>query len=305
MKQACRPFLKRTLALALVALTLAAAVSGCSLSLRPSSTSAITTSTAIAGPGAARSTTTTKPPVRSTTSSTTSTTLRPTTSTTLRQTTTTAALHATTGDPKAIAKKLKPSVVGITAITATTATMIYESIGTGVIYSATASYAYIVTNNHVIVRDNGQPARRIRVTLPSGSIVTATLVGRDVSTDIAVLRVKARNLTPAVFRTDLSQLARGDFVVAVGNAKVLKHPVTSGNVTAFPDSIDSPLLPGVDGVIESSAPLDHGNSGGPLADALARVVGINTAELVSRAGGVALPADLVVRVVKRLIAAAK
>ena len=303
MKPANRPLFKRSLALALVALTLAAAVSGCSVSLGPFSTHGSTTTTAIAGSGETRTTTTTGPPKAVTTSSTTSTTLRPTTSTTLRPTTT--AVHATTGDPKAIAKKLKPSVVGITAITATTATMIYESIGTGVIYSATTTYGYIVTNNHVIERDNGQPAKRIRVTLPSGSTVTATLVGRDTTTDIAVLRVKARKLTPAVFRTDLSELAHGDFVVAIGNAKVLKHPVTSGNVTAFLKNIDYPGLSGVDRVIESTVPLDHGNSGGPLADVEARVVGINMAELLSGRGGIALPADLVDEVVKRLMAAAK
>jgi serine protease Do len=182
--------------------------------------------------------------------------------------------------------------------------VIYQSIGTGVIYSATATYAYIVTNNHVIERDNGQPAKRIKVTLPSGSTVSATLVGRDTATDIAVLRVKARKLTPAVFRTDLSQLIRGDFVVAVGNAKVLKHPVTSGNVTEIIKNIDYPGLSGVHEVIESSVPLDHGNSGGPLADVEARVVGINMAELLSGDGGISLPADLVVQVAKRLIAAA-
>ena len=213
-------------------------------------------------------------------------------------------VHATTGDPKAIAKKLKPNVVGITAIMATTATMIYESIGTGVIYSATATYAYIITNNHVIVRDDGHPARRIRVTLPSGSTVSATLVGRDTTTDLAVLRVRARKLTAAVFRTDLSQLIHGDFVVAIGNAKVLKDPVTSGNVTTVLDNIDYPGLSGVHSVIESTTPLDHGNSGGPLADVDAQVVGINMAELLDEVGGISLPADLVVQVTKRLIAAA-
>ena len=213
-------------------------------------------------------------------------------------------VHATTGDPKAIAKKLKPNVVGITAITATTATMIYESIGTGVIYSATATYAYIITNNHVIVRDDGRPAKRIRVTLPSGSTVSATLVGRDTTTDLAVLRVRARKLTAAVFRTDLSQLIHGDFVVAIGNAKVLKNPVTSGNVTTVLNNIDYPGLSGVHSVIESTTPLDHGNSGGPLADVDAQVVGINMAELLDEVGGISLPADLVVQVAKRLIAAA-
>jgi serine protease Do len=300
MKRVPLPFLKRVLALALVALALATAVSGCSLSFRPSSTDFSSTSTAVAGPGETwAATTTTKPPKRVTTStsSTTSSTLRPTT-------TTSVVVHATTGDPEAIAKKLKPNVVGITAITGTTATMIYESLGTGVIYSATATYAYIVTNNHVIERDDGRPAKRIRVTLPSGSTVTATLVGRDTTTDLALLRVKARKLTAAVFRTDLSQLVHGDFVVAVGNAKVLENPVTSGNITAVLKNIDYPGLSGVHKVIESTAPLDHGNSGGPLADVDARIVGINMAELLSGAGGISLPADLVVQVAERLIAAA-
>ena len=148
----------------------------------------------------------TKPPKRTTLP-------RPRASTTLRRpasttTTSSTVLHATSGDSKAIAKELKPSVVGITATRAVTASTIYYKLGTGVIYSATATTAYIVTCNHVIERDDGTAAKRIRVTLPSGSTVTATLVGRDPSTDIAVLRVKARKLTPAVFRTDLSELAR-------------------------------------------------------------------------------------------------
>jgi S1-C subfamily serine protease len=208
----------------------------------------------------------------------------------------------TTGDPKAVAKKLKPSVVGVTAVVATTKTKIYQSIGTGVVYSATASSGYIVTNNHVIIRDDGTPAKRIRVTLPSGSTVTATLVGRDPDTDIAVLKVKARNLKAPVFRTDLAQLAPGEFVVAIGNAKVLAHPVTSGNVTALLENIEYPGLSGVHEVIESTVPLAHGNSGGPLADAEAQVVGINMAELLSGEGGISLPMDLVVEVVERLIA---
>ena len=104
--------------------------------------------------------------------------------------TTTTIVHYSTGDPKAVAKKLKPSVVGVTAVVATTKTQIFQSIGTGVVYSATTSYGYIITNNHVIIRDDGTPAKRIRVTLPSGSSVSATLVGRDPTTDIAVLKVK-------------------------------------------------------------------------------------------------------------------
>jgi S1-C subfamily serine protease len=310
MKLPSWPSLRRVLAGALVVLALMVALGGCSLPSFSGHASMSTTS--LAGPGESWLTATTEPPRTVTTPSTTSTTsitLRPTTttSTTLRPTTTTAstAVHAPTGDPKAIAKKLKASVVGITAVTASTATMIYESIGTGVIYSATTSYGYIVTNNHVIERDDGTAAKKIRVTLPSGSTVTATLIGRDPTTDIAVLRVKARKLTPAVFRTDLAELAHGDFVVAIGNTKVLKHPVTSGNVTAVLRNIDYPGLSGVHQVIESTAPLDHGNSGGPLVDVDALVVGINMAELLSGEGGISLPADLVVEVAERLIVAAK
>ena len=293
------------LSLALVALLLAtslglaAVLSGCSL--KPFSTHSSTTTTVASGSGETWSTTTTKPPSRGTTTSSSSS----TTSTTRRATTTTtiAAVRATTGDPKAIAKTLKPSVVGIAAVTRTTATMIYESIGTGVIYSATASSAYIITNNHVIERDDGNAAKRIKVTLPSGSTVSATLVGRDPSVDLAVLKVKARKLTPAVFRTDLSELSHGDFVVAIGNGKVLKQPITSGNIIAILKNIDYPGLSGVNRVIESSVPLDHGNSGGPLADIDSKVVGINMAELLDGEGGISLPADMVVQVAKRLISA--
>jgi S1-C subfamily serine protease len=203
-----------------------------------------------------------------------------------------------------VAKKLKPSVVGVTAVVATTKTQIFQSIGTGVVYSATASSAYIVTNNHVIIRDDGRPAKRIRVTLPSGSSVSATLIGRDPDTDIALLRVKARGLKAPAFRTDMSLLAPGEFVVAIGNAKVLAHPVTSGNITAFLEDIDYPGLSGVHDVIESTVPLAHGNSGGPLADARAQIVGINMAELLSGEGGISLPADLVVKVVERLLTSA-
>jgi S1-C subfamily serine protease len=285
-------------AVTLIGLLFAVALTGCSLSGPFSSGSTDTTAVATSTPAtsatgtSARSTTT--EPTRPTTSVS-------ATSSTLVQTTTTASV-VTTGDPKAVAKKLKPSVVGITATVATTKTKIFQSIGTGVVYSATASSGYIITNNHVIIRDDGTPAKRIRVTLPSGSTVTATLVGRDPDTDIAVLKVKGRGLKAPVFRTDLSQLASGEFVVAIGNAKVLAHPVTSGNVTALLEDIEYPGLTGVHEVIESTVPLAHGNSGGPLADAKAQVVGINMAELLSGEGGISLPIDMVLEVVERIVA---
>ena len=121
--------------------------------------------------------------------------------------------------------------------------------------------------------------------------------------DVAVLRVQADGLHPAVFLTDLSALTVGDFVVAIGNPEVLAHPVTTGRVTAFLRNVTYDGLPGVHEVIESSVPLAHGNSGGPLADAEGRVIGINVAELVGEKAGVTLPADLVIDVVKRFASA--
>jgi S1-C subfamily serine protease len=296
-----RRFLRVCFIGVLVGLALAVALSGCSLP-GPFASRSTTTAAPVIGPPVTSATTTTERPV-TTVRSTTTTASPQRTSTTLAGTTTTI-VHYSTGDPKAVAKKLKPSVVGVTAVVATTKTQIFQSIGTGVVYSATASSGYIITNNHVIIRDDGTPAKRIRVTLPSGSIVSATLVGRDPTTDIAVLKVKGRGLKAPVFRTDMSQLLPGEFMVAVGNAKVLVHPVTSGEVTEVLTNIEYPGLSGVDEVIETTVPLAHGNSGGPLADALAQVVGINMAELLSGEGGISLPADLVVEVVKRLIASA-
>jgi len=177
-------------------------------------------------------------------------------------------------------------------------TEIVEAIGTGVVYSASG---LIITANHVITGETSTVAKRIRVTLPSGNTLTASVVGRDPSTDIAVLRVRARNLHPAVFRTDLADVMPGDFVVAIGNPSVLAHPVTSGHVLAIHTNVRWDELPGVHKVIESSVSLVHGNSGGPLADAQARVLGINVAELEGEKGGITLPADLVIGVVKRLL----
>jgi serine protease Do len=304
MKPAYRPLFKRALALALVALALAAALGGCSL--RPLSTTS-TTATTLFIPSettVASTTTTTAPPKRPT-----STTDWRTTSSSAGQSTTSTLTeaHPTTGNAKTIAAKVKSSVVLVTAIAETNTTGYFELEGTGVVYQQSGSYAYIVTNNHVIERDDGKASKRIRVTLPSGSTVTATLVGRDITTDLAVLRVKSRKVTAAVFRTDLSHLRPDDFVVAIGKPKQLTHPIVSGNVidlyknVTYPD----PVLSGIHEVIESTAPLEHGYSGGPLLDYKGRVIGINMAKFLDEPGGITLPADLVVKVVEKLMAVAQ
>ena len=306
MKPAYRPLLIRALALALVTLALAAALGGCSL--RPSSTTGTAATTTFFTPAetSVASTTTTAPPKRPTSTSDWRTT---TTSSSAAQSTSTtvAEEHPTSGNAKTIAAKVKSSVVLVTAVAETNTTGYFELEGTGVVYQQSGSYAYIVTNNHVIERNDGNVSKRIRVTLPSGSTVTATLIGRDTTTDLAVLRVKTRKVTAAVFRTDLSQLRPHDFVVAIGKPKQLAHPIVSGNVldlyknVSYPD----PALTGIHEVIESTAPLEHGYSGGPLLDYKGRVIGINMAKFLDEPGGITLPAYLVANVVEKLIAAAQ
>ena len=286
-----------------MALALTAVLGGCSL--RPFSTSSTSTSATVRSTTGEtwESTTTTQAPKRPTGTSD-----WRTTSTTTRKSTTSVAgeQHPTTGDAKAVAAKFKASVVLVTAVAETNTTGYFELEGTGVVYKTAGSYAYIVTNNHVIERDDGTASKRIRVTLPSGSTVTATLIGRDPSRDLAVLRVKSKKVTAASFRTDLSELEKDDFVVAIGKPKQLKKPVVSGNIMGLYRNIEypDPKLTGIYEVIESTAPLVSGFSGGPLLDYKGRVVGINMAKFLDEPGGISLPADFVVEVVERLLAAA-
>ena len=291
MKRTAWPILKLLTAATLMCLALALLIGGCSLlgaSSSPASGSTTLSSRTVESSHPATSAVA-RPPGLATPSSTS---LRPPKSTTTT-------LIRATGDAKAIARKLGPSVVGVTAVLSRSRTETREALGTGVVYSATG---LIITNNHVITGESATPSARITVTLSNGKTLAATLVGRDPTTDLAVLRVRAHGLFPAVFRTDLSALAVGDFAVAMGNPRILAHPVVSGHVTAFLHHVRYKGLSGVHDVVESDVPLAHGNSGGPLADALGRVIGIDAAEVVGEKAAVTLPSDLVIRIVKRLVA---
>jgi S1-C subfamily serine protease len=194
---------------------------------------------------------------------------------------------------------MAPSVVGVEAVMSRSGNQVLEQVGTGVIYS---SNGYIVTNNHVISSEVTEVvSKAITVTLSNSKKYSASVVGRDTSVDLAVLRIRARSLTAAEFRTDIANVAPGEPVVAIGNAKILKRPVTSGRVIGLVDHANFDKMPGVREVIESSAPLAKANSGGPLVDSKGRVIGINTAETLNGTA-ISLPADLVVQEVKLLMA---
>ena len=147
-----------------------------------------------------------------------------------------------------------------------------EGAGSGVIVS---SEGYIVTNNHVI-----ESASEIEVTLNDNSKYTATVIGADPSTDIAVLKIEASGL-PAISLGNSDDLAIGEWVLAVGNPFNLTSTVTAGIVSAKARNINLLNNPNknvvpIESFIQTDAAVNPGNSGGPLLDANGDVIGINT-----------------------------
>jgi serine protease Do len=137
------------------------------------------------------------------------------------------------------------------------------------------SDGYIVTNNHVV-----ELARKITVHLADKRELDAKLVGTDVDTDVALLKVEARNLPTVKFGNDL-RLRVGDWAVAVGNPFSLGGTVTAGIVSSMGRDIGNG--PYTD-YIQLDAPINQGNSGGPTFDISGQVIGMNTA-IYSPSGG--------------------
>ena len=174
---------------------------------------------------------------------------------------------------------------------------IEHGIGSGVVISPDG---YIVTNNHVV-----DGAVDIRVTTTTRRILKAKLIGTDPLTDLAVLKVDAKNL-PSVPWGDSTEVRPGQTVLAFGNPFGLRFTVTRGIVSAVnranPDASD-PRKPGQ--FIQTDAAINQGNSGGPLVDARGEVIGINTF-LISPSGsfsgmGFAIPSQIVRPTIETLI----
>ena len=130
----------------------------------------------------------------------------------------------------------------------------------------------IVTNYHVI-----DGADQIRVSFSNRDTVEAQLIGSDPSTDLALLQVgtSASALTPLPLG-DSDKVQVGDPVVAIGNPFGLDRTVTSGIVSALQRLITAPNSFTIDHVIQTDAPINHGNSGGPLLNSRGQVIGVNT-----------------------------
>lgn len=170
-----------------------------------------------------------------------------------------------------------------------------QSVGSGVIVNA--EKGYVLTNNHV-VRD----AEEIYVTLKDKRRVKAKLIGTDKDTDIAVLQIKADNLTALAIGDDNS-LEVGDMVIAIGNPFGLGQTVTSGIISAL--DRNGLGIEGYESFIQTDAAINPGNSGGALVNHKGELIGINTAILSSSGGnvgiGFAIPVDMASQVMTQLI----
>ncbi len=153
-----------------------------------------------------------------------------------------------------------------------------SSLGSGFIISADG---YVVTNNHVITpARNGATVEEITVTMSDRKEYQARLIGRDVASDLAVLKIDANNL-PFVRFGDSTRTRVGDWVVAIGNPFGLSGTVTAGIVSALHRGIGAGPY---ERYIQTDASINQGNSGGPMFDIAGNVIGINTA-LISPTGG--------------------
>jgi Do/DeqQ family serine protease len=169
------------------------------------------------------------------------------------------------------------------------------SLGSGVVVSASG---YILTNNHVV-----EAADEIEVALEDGRKLLAKVVGSDPDTDLAVLRVEAKDL-PAITFGSSDNLRVGDIVLAIGNPLGIGQTVTSGIVSALGRS--GLGINTFENFIQTDAAINQGNSGGALVDARGNLIGINTAILSQTGGsigiGLAIPASMAKSVMEQIIA---
>jgi putative serine protease PepD len=239
-----------------------------------------------------------------------------------------AAIYAgSTGNSASTATSVVASVPAQPAASTTTSlTQLYKNVAPGVVdiivntkssgfgdQGATAegsgfvvdTSGNIVTNDHVVTG-----ATAIKVRFQDGKSVKATLVGTDPSTDVAVIKVNvaASDLHPLTFASS-SAVEVGQPVAAIGSPFGLPETLTSGIVSAVNRTITAPNNYSISGAIQTDAPINHGNSGGPLLNASGQVIGVN-AQIESDSGGndgvgFAIPSDAVKSVADTIISGGK
>ena len=205
-----------------------------------------------------------------------------------------------------IAATVSPSVVSIAV-----SSVQGSGTGSGVIYKSASGSSFIITNNHVIA--NAVQGGTIRVELNNGDFENASIVGRDSTYDLAVLKINRGNLR-AITVGNSNTLIIGEPVIAFGSPLGLSGTVTSGIVSA----LNRPVTTGSTGIesfidaIQTDAAINPGNSGGPLVDGTGALVGINSAIASLSSGangsiglGFSIPINQAKRVVDEIIASGK
>ena len=215
-----------------------------------------------------------------------------------------------------IYKRDAPGVVQITATTTAPAQtdplnilpvtpQNQQSLGSGFVID---KVGHIVTNYHVI-----SGAQRIQVSFSGQDEMNATVVGRDPTTDTAVLKIDAhaRALTPLALGNS-DAVTVGDPVYAIGNPFGFTRTLTTGVVSAVQRQIEAPNTLTIDHAIQTDAAINHGNSGGPLIDAAGRVIGVTSQISTGTTGqqgnlgiGFAIPINTVRNVAAQIISTGK
>jgi S1-C subfamily serine protease len=180
-----------------------------------------------------------------------------------------------------------------------------QSLGSGFVIDKAG---HIVTNYHVI-----QGAQKVQVSFSGQDEIRATVVGKDPSTDTAVLKIDAhaRALTPLALG-DSDAVTVGDSVYAIGNPFGFTRTLTTGVVSAVQRQIEAPNTLPIDHAIQTDAAINHGNSGGPLIDAAGRVIGVTSQISTGSTGGqgnvgigFAIPINTVRTVASQIITSGK
>ena len=173
---------------------------------------------------------------------------------------------------KDIAAKVLPSVVSISVTTPTG-----SGTGSGSVIQSDATKSYIITNNHVI--NDAVSSGTVKVELKSGEKVNATIRGRDIAYDLAVLQISKGNL-PVMEIGDSSKVVIGDLSIAVGSPLGLSGTVTSGIISALNRPVSTGSSASTESfidAIQTDAAVNPGNSGGPLVNGQGQMIGVNSA----------------------------
>jgi S1-C subfamily serine protease len=179
----------------------------------------------------------------------------------------------------------------------------YEGVGSGIVYT---SDGYILTNDHV-VSQNGKAVDSVVVTLATGETLDATIVARDASRDLALIKVNKTGLIPVVFAPS-SAVKIGQWAIAIGSPLDYRNSVTEGIVSGLKRDLPTgdPSSPQLTGLLQTDAAISPGNSGGGLFNASGELIGMPEAYIPPSSGGAenigfAIPADTVASVASQLI----